>query len=1133
MDDLYEKAKKAYSKGDKFEQESIREAISKLQYTPTEKTSKFVSYPSTTEKDFNRIIFSKKEFHKNKYLPPSSDYDKTANAKCSLDLFQLTENQKFLKHFMSSETPYNSILLFHSVGTGKTCTAISIAEQYSKIFKKKHLVLVSPNLRDNFKKQIFDISKVSVVNGTFSEKSNQCTGVKYLDLIPDKQTMNKDMLESKVKKVVGEQYQFKGFVEFSNDYDKLKEKVETFEKNDMKQKKRFDDELKGVYSDRVIIIDEVHNLRLASEQTQKQVPPKLEHVLKVATNVKLILLTATPMFNNVTEIIWLLNLMLLNDKQPTIKIRDVFSDGQISRIGEQKLIEASRGRVSFMRGSNPYTFPFRLYPNVNKDPNIFKKGDKPKFDIFNLEIKEKNTLENLNLIKSTMSAFQEKVYSLFEQRLTKRDIEMIEHEINANEYDGENEGDDVNGKTDIQMGLQVSNMVYPTLNETNDIKEYYWTKKEEKKGFWRCFNPISTASKRLKVSYDPNFTQSFGEIFSYDQISTYSAKIKSIIDYITNSEGIVYIYSTFIYSGILPIAIALEHMGFSKYGGNSILHNAKEKKSFRINGKQAQYIILSANQEISPNNDDEIRIAKSDSNVEGEVIKVIIGSSVATEGIDFKRIREIHVLEPWYHLQKLEQIFGRGIRHCSHVSLPLEKRNVTIYQHANTRKNHRETIDVRIYRIADKKQNLIKQVTDILKSNAIDCLLNKTALYFDPKEINRSINLKTSQKKVVRNFSIGDEELQRSSCTDDDKNIEIDESTFKVQFLDDEIDIYITYIVELYKNKLYYTYIEIKDGLNSLIENLDEDILKYALNVMLERKIRVVNLIKGNTFGYLIFRGKRYLFQRFDKANERMTIEERQNEHYITPRKKLDIKYFASSASKSEMGSADAIITFIENKVSELHTSVQGRADYRACCYDFIIDRLSQTDMFTLVEYILANPAVVNEQIYNSIVESGVFLTKTKRQKVTKKFLFYVDYQRGEDRFFMIKNDKLIKCPTGKLSNVMKLESEFKRLVEQNSLDLHGFVSDTIINHRFKMIIRDSQGNKGASSGSVCHANSKLSVAQVKELITSVDNNINPTGNKGRLCDIYELVLRKNIPNRFARPYPYYLMKLKKDIVKK
>ena len=49
---------------------------------------------------------------------------------------------------------------------------------------------------------------------------------------------------------------------------------------------------------------------------------------------KLLLLTATPMFDNATEIIWLVNLLLMNQKRPTLKIDDYFEDG---RLVEEKI----------------------------------------------------------------------------------------------------------------------------------------------------------------------------------------------------------------------------------------------------------------------------------------------------------------------------------------------------------------------------------------------------------------------------------------------------------------------------------------------------------------------------------------------------------------------------------------------------------------------------------------------------------------------------------------------------------------------------------------------------------------------------------------------------------------------------
>ena len=50
-----------------------------------------------------------------------------------------------------------------------------------------------------------------------------------------------------------------------------------------------------------MIIDEAHNIK--EGESLKVLPPILEKVVKIADNMKLLLLTATPMFDNSTEIV--------------------------------------------------------------------------------------------------------------------------------------------------------------------------------------------------------------------------------------------------------------------------------------------------------------------------------------------------------------------------------------------------------------------------------------------------------------------------------------------------------------------------------------------------------------------------------------------------------------------------------------------------------------------------------------------------------------------------------------------------------------------------------------------------------------------------------------------------------------
>ena len=61
---------------------------------------------------------------------------------------------------------------------------------------------------------------------------------------------------------------------------------------------------------------------------------------------------------------------------------------------------------------------------------------------------------------------------------------------------------------------------------------------------------------------------------------TNSIKIYNLINTIKNTEGIVFIYSQYLSSGVIPIALALEEYGFSRHpdDGNPLLISAKSKK---------------------------------------------------------------------------------------------------------------------------------------------------------------------------------------------------------------------------------------------------------------------------------------------------------------------------------------------------------------------------------------------------------------------------------------------------------------------------------------------------------------------------------------------------------------------------
>ena len=166
-----------------------------------------------------------------------------------------------------------------------------------------------------------------------------------------------------VKRIISQSYHFQGYIEFSNYISRVMQK--TVSKGDVhdliKRKQRRS--LQKEFSNRMLVIDEVHNLRITGEGTVKPSSENLLTLVTNAVNLKLLLLSATPMFNDYQEIIWLLNLLNLNDKRYPVTVREVFDskgafvqNAEGLEIGKELLIQKMMGYISYVRGNNPLHF---------------------------------------------------------------------------------------------------------------------------------------------------------------------------------------------------------------------------------------------------------------------------------------------------------------------------------------------------------------------------------------------------------------------------------------------------------------------------------------------------------------------------------------------------------------------------------------------------------------------------------------------------------------------------------------------------------------------------------------------------------------------------------------------------------
>ena len=66
-------------------------------------------------------------------------------------------------------------------------------------------------------------------------------------------------------------------------------------------------------------------------------------------------------------------------------------------------------------------------------------------------------------------------------------------------------------------------------------------------------------------------------------------------------------------------------------------------------------------------------------NLYGEVIKLLMITSSGAEGISLKNVRYVHILEPYWHHVRINQVIGRARRICSHSELPKELQTVDVF----------------------------------------------------------------------------------------------------------------------------------------------------------------------------------------------------------------------------------------------------------------------------------------------------------------------------------------------------------------------------------------------------------------------------------------------------------------------
>jgi ribA/ribD-fused uncharacterized protein len=211
----------------------------------------------------------------------------------------------------------------------------------------------------------------------------------------------------------------------------------------------------------------------------------------------------------------------------------------------------------------------------------------------------------------------------------------------------------------------------------------------------------------------------------------------------------------------------------------------------------------------------------------GDICQVIGITSAGAEGISLKCCRNVHIIEPYWNMVRLEQVKGRAARICSHQPFDnMSERYVNVYTYLITfseeqlqsdtlinktiRLNDRDrttlskenkilTVDERIYKLAKKKDIVNQKLQTIMKQSAIDCNLN----YIENLGEVRCIRVEGTSKQYMFHPNLDDDIIETHSMTHPQKikdDIELTVIDYRgtkcVLYPMDEIDTYKMYLYD-------------------------------------------------------------------------------------------------------------------------------------------------------------------------------------------------------------------------------------------------------------------------------------------------------------------------------------------------
>ena len=727
------------------------------------------TYPITqNSRDFESKLFHLKEF-----------YDEKLSKNPQPHTSGLLKHQKVLSRFLAPHTAYRNLLVVHEVGTGKTCAAFAIAEANKGVMKRTYFISPSKDLNTQqkielvtrcFPAEYSDVSKAI--------RRRKAGNIRNKDL-PFYTFVTPQVLAKNIRRYSDSRVReiFSNSIFIVDEVHKIKEQGE-IDKEGVKKLQRDLSKIDRTKNSKLYREKKLQLERKKKEQINSY--NELYRLFRVAENIKVVLMSATPMADRASEIVGLINLISPN-KLPN----DAWKTPDI-------LKSAMRGKVSYLKAPDNSTK--KEFMSEYYDIDFSRNPMKAKNGINTTLLGIINSLD-LNLVTCKMSPILTAVYlrawcnAIYKSRIDAKKYTWSENLPTQTRIPSYCKKFPPFGRQNTlaegakQAGLFIigsesNKWKSPTMQDVEKDKVFYGQRLRT----LLSRKPESLLNGLRKIMSGSSDEEKLKKLYRVSP--KYAVMIRKLLEAYGTKKCFVYIIPVS-GSGANMFVEILKLFGYSNFTGTKkrnrlMLGRPKQKRLPSTKGKRFLFFSGQTNVDKTPL----MNIYNQQENATGEFIQLIIGTETITQGFTIKDVQEMHIVDPPWNFSGLDQAIGRVVRKNSHeqinnilgseVSVKLylytavpdldngvglkfrqeQKEIMKIDTSSEDSLAYWDSIDLKKYHRIISKDKEIRKVERYMKESAFDC-----PLFY---------------QRNVRNGTPGSRECDYASCDYNCDNVNMD-----------------------------------------------------------------------------------------------------------------------------------------------------------------------------------------------------------------------------------------------------------------------------------------------------------------------------------------------------------------------